>query len=72
MSLEAQRVKTIQERTEAQQIIRNIEHTEHYFVVQDGVSRPIGNLRSLLALTKDKKSGDLLTQDLLAREKDKV
>jgi hypothetical protein len=62
MNLEVRRVKTIQERTEAQAIIRNIEHAEHYYIVQNGVSRPIGNLRSLLALMKDKKSE--INQDL--------
>jgi hypothetical protein len=66
MNLEVKRIKTIQERTEAQTIIRNVEHNEHYYIVQAGVSYPIGNLRSLLALMKDKKK-DVL-QDLKGKK----
>jgi hypothetical protein len=62
IKLEVRRIKVIQERTDGLQIIRNVEQADHYYIVQDGVSRPIGNLRSLLALLKDKKKE--ITQDL--------
>ena len=60
--LEAKRIKKVLETIEGMTIVRNIEYTDHYFLVRDGVRHPINNLRSLLSFVKDKKKE--INQDL--------
>jgi hypothetical protein len=60
--LEAKRIKRVVESIEGLQVVRNIEYADHYYAVRDGVRYSIGNLRSLLALMKDKKKE--VNQDL--------
>jgi hypothetical protein len=60
--LEVRRAKRIQESIELMQVIRDIQYTDHYYILKDGERYSIGNLRSLLALVKDKKKE--INQDL--------
>ena len=62
INLEAKRVKRVLETIENLQVVRNIQYSVHYFVIRDGEWHPIGNLRSLFALLKDKKKE--INQDL--------
>jgi hypothetical protein len=62
MDLEAKRIKRILESIEQLQVIRNIQYSDQYFVILNGERHSINNLRSLLALIKDKKKE--VNQDL--------
>lgn len=62
LTLEAKRIKRVLESIEGMAIVRNIEYSDHYFLVRDGVRHPIGNLRSLLSFMKNKKKE--INQDL--------